>query len=160
MQHLPFLPFGEVLKTYRKQKHLTQRQLAERVGVHYNTIWAWEQGDYLPETKGIVLELGRQLGLEDSQTRHLLESSLTALSSRWNVPYQRNPYFTGRTTILQQMHTLLFRNNDAGQVYRLALSGLAGIGKTQTAVEYAYRHALDYTSIFWLQAETADHLRS
>jgi len=35
-----------------------------------------------------------------------------------------------------------------------AISGLGGIGKTQTAVEYAYRHQDDYTAIFWIAANT------
>ncbi len=35
-----------------------------------------------------------------------------------------------------------------------AISGLGGIGKTQTAVEYAYRHQDDYKAILWVKAET------
>jgi tetratricopeptide (TPR) repeat protein len=35
---------------------------------------------------------------------------------------------------------------------------LGGIGKTQTAVEYAYRFRNDYHAILWLQAETHDQL--
>jgi transposase len=35
-----------------------------------------------------------------------------------------------------------------------AISGLAGMGKTQTAIEYAYRYADAYQVILWVQAET------
>jgi NB-ARC domain len=40
-----------------------------------------------------------------------------------------------------------------GQV--AAIAGLGGIGKTQTAVEYAYRHfPADYDWVFWVKADT------
>jgi len=41
-----------------------------------------------------------------------------------------------------------------------ALSGLGGIGKTQLALEYAYRHRQDYHAILWGRADTHDALIS
>src|SRR5205085_8529664 len=65
-----------------------------------------------------------------------------ALPPIWNVPLQRNLFFTGREQVLVDLHTAL----GAGKTAALpqspqAISGLGGIGKTQTAVEYAYRFA-------------------
>jgi NB-ARC domain len=34
-----------------------------------------------------------------------------------------------------------------------AISGLGGIGKTQTAVEYAYRYRAEYTAVLWTRAD-------
>ena len=34
------------------------------------------------------------------------------------------------------------------------------MGKTQIALEYAYRHALEYSAVFWIAAETGEQLLS
>src|SRR5262249_13684412 len=39
-----------------------------------------------------------------------------------------------------------------------AISGLGGIGKTQTALEYAYRYGNDYQYLFWIKAATREEL--
>ena len=41
-----------------------------------------------------------------------------------------------------------------------ALSGLGGIGKTQLALEYAYRHRQDYHAVLWGRADTHEALIS
>jgi tetratricopeptide (TPR) repeat protein len=150
--------FGEVLRTYRKSRRVTQQQLARRLGVHYNTISSWEQGTYLPDTRGVVLELARHLELDQQETRLLLEASLFTLSSYWTIPVPRNPLFTGRELPLQMLHTLLQQKDAVALTQTFALSGLGGIGKTQLVIEYAYRHAEDYHAIFWLNAETQESL--
>lgn len=99
--------FGEVLKTARKRTRLTQKQLAQRLGVHVNTISSWELGTYLPGTRGLVLELARHLHMDEQVASHLLEASLTALSPCRSVPLPRNPFFTGREHILQALHAQL-----------------------------------------------------
>lgn len=153
MNNQSFLPknFGEALKTARKRKRLTQKQLAEQIGVHYNTISAWELGSYLPDNRGLVLELARHLALDTEETRELLEASLTALSPYWSVPLPRNPFFAGREAILQILAARLGKQQT---VEAYALQGLGGVGKTQVALEYAYRHAFRYAAIFWMNAES------
>lgn len=70
------------------------------------------------------------------------------------MPYPRNPFFTGRVKVLEQLHAALTSNGTA------ALSGLGGIGKTQTAIEYAYRHREDCKAVFWAKADSRDVLLS
>src|SRR5581483_4871497 len=98
-QHIFPCGFGELLKTFRKRQRLTQRQLAQQLGVNMNTLSSWELGSHLPATRGLVLELARHLALSEQETRQLLEASLIALAPHWAVPFPRNPFFTGREAI-------------------------------------------------------------
>ena len=152
--------FGALLKTFRKRQHLTQQQLAEVVGVHRGTLIHWEQGNFLPESKTVVLELARHLHLDDQEARHFLEASLTALTPHWLVPLPRNLFFTGREEILEALHAQLRSERTVALMQSSALHGLGGVGKTQIALEYAYRHALEYSAVFWIGAETAESITS
>ncbi len=82
----------------------------------------------------------------------------TQSTSTWNVPYLRNPFFTGREELLKQLHDNLTQNKSAALTQAQAISGLGGIGKTQTAVEYAYRYRDDYRYVLWVNATTRDVL--
>ncbi len=152
--------FGSLLRTFRNRRQFTQQQLAETIGVTRRTLGRWERGDSLPASKALVLELARSLKLDEQETRQLLEASLTACSPYWSVPLPRNPYFTGREEILETLHRQLGVGQAVALTQSLALHGLGGIGKTQIALEYAYRHALEYSAVFWIAAETEEQIIS
>ena len=64
----------------------------------------------------------------------------------------------GREELLKQLHDNLTQNKAAALTQAQAIYGLGGIGKTQTAVEYAYRYRDEYRSVLWVNATTRDEL--
>ena len=71
----------------------------------------------------------------------------------WNVPHRRNPNFTGREELLAELRKELTSGKRAALTQ--AIFGLGGVGKTQLATEYAYRHAGDYDVVWWVRSEEA-----
>jgi len=80
---------------------------------------------------------------------------VSALPSIWNVPHNRNPNFTGREDMLEDLRAKLESGEHAALT---AISGLGGVGKTQLALEYAYRHAKDYELVWWVRSEKSEEL--
>ena len=81
-----------------------------------------------------------------------------ALPAIWNVPHRRNPAFTGREQLLRDLHDALRSGKPAAITQ--AITGMGGAGKTQFATEYTYRHAADYSLVWWLKAEEPATLAS
>lgn len=72
----------------------------------------------------------------------------------WTVPFAPNRFFTGRAQVLDDLRRELTAGSKA------ALSGMGGIGKTQTAAEYAHCYRGEYKAVLWAKAESEDSLKS
>ncbi|KAJ9130676.1 Kinesin light chain [Pleurostoma richardsiae] len=68
-----------------------------------------------------------------------------------SIPFRQDPGFVNRGDILQQL-----KQRCAEPAGRVALAGLGGVGKSQLAIEFAYRIAEEEkeTWVFWVHAGT------
>jgi tetratricopeptide (TPR) repeat protein len=108
-----------------------------RVEVKETQVWAWLR---LPDGAGAEPSTVDSL---DARRDRRDEQIFDVLS--------RNRNFTGRDAQLQDIRDQLVAEGD-GSVGTIALHGLGGVGKSQLALEYAYRYAGDYDIVCWVPA--------
>ena len=93
------------------------------------------------------------LNISDSDVR--FPGKLARVS---NLP-GRNSSFTGRADLLEKLRDQLV-GGDGGPAVVLprALHGMGGVGKSQVALEYAYRFMADYDLIWWVPADDVEQV--
>ncbi|MQY14154.1 hypothetical protein SRB5_43160 [Streptomyces sp. RB5] len=133
-------------------------------GQHFRTVS--EQGTLMPDGHSAE-DRGEPGSMNDANTPTTLSPVERAIAERrkagspppvWgNVP-PRNVNFTGRVLSLQDLHTRLTQGTTA--VLPEALQGMGGVGKSQIAIEYTYRHSSDYDIVWWIPAEQPAQIRA
>ncbi|KAL7946930.1 hypothetical protein V8C42DRAFT_298209 [Trichoderma barbatum] len=95
--------------------------------------------------------------ISDTTRRDDALSSQAADSCTSMVPFERNPSFTSRETDLEKIRQILFTGQ---QTAKVAISGLGGVGKTQLALELAYRIRAEYKdcSVIWIPTTSKESL--
>ncbi|KAJ5152920.1 uncharacterized protein N7482_009398 [Penicillium canariense] len=101
---------------------------------------------------------------QHKQVVHLLQATRTTTMALQlpfrDFPYSRNFQFCFRDQLLIEMHNHLDPGTSKKTTLRTtSLVGLGGVGKTQVALEFAYRHTPDFDAIFWVKAETEAKIR-
>jgi tetratricopeptide (TPR) repeat protein len=88
--------------------------------------------------------------------------SLARQPQIWGAVPLRNPDFVGREGLLEQLRIRLLEPGEdlATAVLPEALHGMGGVGKSQTVVEYIYRHASEYDIVWWIPSEHPTTVRS
>lgn len=86
------------------------------------------------------------------------ESAAMVVPEIWgNVP-QRNKNFTGRAEVLADLRQRV--TSEVTALVPHALHGMGGVGKTQLAIEYAYRYAGEYQVVWWIPADQTALVRA
>lgn len=82
------------------------------------------------------------------------------LTDNFVVPFEQNPWFTRRRKFLETLKEKLFDQGPKKHNHRVALRGMGGIGKTQTALKYVYTNRDSYDRIYWITAVDQESLLS
>lgn len=158
--------FGELLKGFRQREGLTQKELANSLGVHRNSISDWERGSYLPGTRDMALDLAEALGLNPTETDQLLyaaqyplahdigeglEPDLTVfpfgpLPDKESVDIGRS-IFVAREDELAQLARYLDNGLEEQRGQVIFVTGEAGSGKTTLVQEFVRRAMQLHTNL-------------
>ncbi|KAL8786236.1 MAG: hypothetical protein Q9195_008292 [Heterodermia aff. obscurata] len=139
------------LQSLRQNKDIEKLQLhlsrlVDILGLHLQIRTDSSVSEVLKEQKdhrGLLLEI-RDLNIAKGKCSKQIEPI-------WMVPINRNPNFVGREEVLEQLENKL--QGQGSEYQRIAvLHGLGGIGKSQIALEYIYRHRSPDTAVFWVHA--------
>ena len=174
------------LRQERIGRNWRQQDLADQLGTTVVTIKRWERGSQQPsayfriklcalfgkssEELGLIPENPQPAAPTEAETSTSVEivplSHSSSTPSVWGVPYPRNPHFTGRDDLLERLaQELSFERRPnvttpwgAMLSQPQAVKGLGGIGKTQIAVEYAYRAREQryYAHFLWINAASEE----
>jgi serine/threonine protein kinase len=130
---------------------VTAKDPAQREGSARQVLVALQRVLSEPLPKRDELRGALRVRSPDSSTAR----TVAELSRIWQVPLRRNPNFTGREEELAELAESL---RQRALLAIVALRGLGGVGKSQLALEYAYRHAHEYDLVAWLRAEETETL--
>jgi tetratricopeptide (TPR) repeat protein/DNA-binding XRE family transcriptional regulator len=145
-----------LLRAARDERGWTQQELADAIQTTPVNVSRWENSKTIPSPYfrqrlcDVYGKTSAELGL--------LSPSTTQGDKLWNMPNTRNPFFTGRERLLELLLERLSATRAASLTQAQALFGLGGIGKTQTATEFAFRYVDYYSHVFWLKADTRETL--
>ena len=95
---------------------------------------------------------------EEWASSKLVNKTIATSATRavWNLP-RRNRHFTGRENFLAELYHRL-TVGQAAVTQPIAIIAVDGIGKTELALEYIYRHKDRYDVAWWLRANNPANL--
>ncbi|MBI4759837.1 MAG: FxSxx-COOH system tetratricopeptide repeat protein [Chloroflexota bacterium] len=76
------------------------------------------------------------------------------------LPFPPNPLFEGRVPQLRALADSLLNHTGVGTVINQTVTGMGGIGKTQLAVEFAYRYGRYFRGVHWLNLADPSQLEA
>ena len=118
-------------------------------------LWIGTQGAARPSAEPQFLSPGI---LQDESPSNINDTDEYKIN--FGLPHRRNHTFTGRKSLLDQVHGYLTANDAASQLRTVVLHGTGGMGKTQVALEYAYLQSHSYTAILWINAQSIHTVHS
>ncbi|WP_141713813.1 FxSxx-COOH system tetratricopeptide repeat protein [Streptomyces sp. AVP053U2] len=148
-----FLPrarrLAEALDAYDRRNSVSLGKGADlRTGHRDQAPRPAQDGEQAPRGAGTTSEGATAMS---ATTQQPTVGSVRSTPRVWgNIP-PRNPNFTGRVDLLERLSERLREGTTT--VLPEAIHGMGGVGKTQLAVEYAYRHQSEYDVVWWIPAE-------
>lgn len=139
------LTVGELFRRYRKERYLTQTQVARFVSYNHSTISRIENNEQEPSEE-LLEAFCQQLSLSDGE-RQALETAMREEAVEPERVYwgmcEKVQHFYGRHT---QISTLRMWT-DLKEVNLIAILGFGGLGKTYLATQFAAQYEDQFANV-------------
>ena len=137
---------GETVSKIQDEHAITRREIIQEIQVRS------------PSGVNTVLLNSGQRREQDMSAANQEPCLATPRKACWYVPLARNQKFVGRSAQLNELEANLFTK---GHCPKFAIIGLGGVGKTQIALELAYRIREKHPdcSVFWVPATSTENLQ-
>jgi tetratricopeptide (TPR) repeat protein len=148
---------GNLIKSYRTRLGLQQNEVADPddpalLPFTLRTYQGWENGERIPSNERLR-RIASFFHLTDAEADELYRAAAQVAPEIHNLPFFRNPYFTGREKYLEQMEQHFNETGSVAITQPISISGLGGIGKTELALAYAHRYcSKTYRTVLWTNA--------
>ena len=116
----------------------------------------YEPGGYEKIVKSLKIR-AKQL---DREIKEPDDGHFKGLPPGSTIPFPRNALFTGREKDLEKLSALCDLSGSKSVVITQAITGMGGIGKTQLAVEFAYRYGHQFKGVNWLDLRDPSQLET
>ena len=130
-----------------------------------------QAGTYIEKgaERGKLQALAREIGdaifqikteYPNAAIKPLVDEKARLTSVIHNLPFARNPVFADRRSELEKLHDWLQEQTGLTMMQTVVVHGLGGVGKTQLAIEYAWKFLGSYDAVFFVKADTCQTLDS
>jgi WD40 repeat protein len=110
---------------------------------------------FLKMAAGLSALAKRLKGLKVFYKRYELRTS----PFKGSVPFSPDEHFTGREQDLVSLYLKMIGNLNKIGINQVGAVGMGGAGKTELAVEFAYRFGFAFDGVYWIQAGDAGQLQ-
>ncbi|OKL62715.1 hypothetical protein UA08_01361 [Talaromyces atroroseus] len=156
-----FMLWFNIIMIFRTEDNGDEFSYLQKLTVRFDSTFknTEEQVDSLIQHIGeMALIADRQSHMVDL-TKYYQALALQADSKSASIPFHtipvpRNARFFGRTDVLQEIDEYFFSSNSLSGIHSLAIYGLGGVGKTQAALEYAWKKQEALDAVIWVPAES------
>lgn len=103
--------FARLLGRFVGRMGFTQQELANKIGMHRNTMVKWMNRTSWPTSRGQILRVADELSLSKQERKALIQAAGFSLerwpTEIWMVPQQRDMFVTDRETVFQSLRESL-----------------------------------------------------
>jgi hypothetical protein len=162
-------PSKEIINQIVEPADQYQLQLYHRQSIKQNNRY-YKQFSTIHDLKQQIANI--QFRLQATEQMNLineLTASVNAEGKKYIKDKRFEPLgtlFKGRSAFIENIRrnltcekTFINSDGDAPLTKRLALSGLGGVGKTRTAIEYALKYKEDYRALLFVVADSPENLK-